>query len=481
MAMSLFNASRVYPIRTLRSPRGAGRGACLLFAVLAIILIGLPVAQSPAQAQEANPPGSVEQAPGKGESLPFVREQYLAAFDQVWQTIRDTHWDAELIERVWLPAREQYRSRLEHAGSRAEATAILKELLLELKQSHFEIIPADVYAASEKAEAMGGEGWNGLTFRSVENRFTVTQVEPDSPASKAGVEVGWVLQQVRPAGEEKPLTAAEMIELADKLCQVRGYRPEYARSLISMSTTTGEIGQKYEMSFLDNRDGEQNVVLQLAKGPGNAAKLGNLPLIYVNFEYRKLPDHVGYIRFNAFLDAPRLIKEYEAALRDEHNSRGVILDMRGNIGGLVFLAMGMSGWFVDAPHSLGKMQSKANTMKLTLNPRKPRYDKPVAILVDECSVSCAELFPGGLQELKAARIFGSRTAGQLIPAQVVKLPTGDGFLHAISSLESESGYVWEGNGVQPDEPVVLTRSLLQRDPDPVLSAARKWIAGEAGK
>jgi C-terminal processing protease CtpA/Prc len=91
------------------------------------------------------------------------------------------------------------------------------------------------------------------------------------------------------------------------------------------------------------------------------------------------------------------------------------------------------------------------------------------------------LFPGGLQELKAARIFGSRTAGQLIPAQVVKLPTGDGFLFAISALESESGYVWEGNGVQPDEPVVLTRRLLQQDSDPALSAALKWIATQTGK
>lgn len=481
MAMSLKVSKTVSPHLQFQPDSRSGRGNGLLLVMLALAWAGHSFAPSCGRAQEATPPAAVPPAPAEAEELPFVREQYLAAFDQVWQTVRDTHWNAELIEQVWLPARERYLPRMEQAGSREEATKILKELLLELKLSHFEIIAADAYAASEKAESMGGEGWNGLTFRSVEDCFTVTQVAPDSPASKAGIEVGWVLQQVRPAGEDKPMTAAEMIELADKLCQVRGYRPEYARSLISMSTTTGEIGQEYEMRFLDNRDGEQNVVMQLAKGPGNAAKLGNLPLIYVNFEYRKLPDHVGYIRFNAFLDAPRLIKEYEAALRDEHNSRGLIIDMRGNVGGLIFLAMGMSGWFVDAPHSLGKMQSKANTMKLTLNPRKPRYDKPVAILVDECSVSCAELFPGGLQELKAARIFGARTAGQLIPAQVVKLPTGDGFLHAISSLESESGYVWEGNGVQPDEPVVLTRSLLQRDPDPVLSAARKWIAGESGK
>jgi carboxyl-terminal processing protease len=127
------------------------------------------------------------------------------------------------------------------------------------------------------------------------------------------------------------------------------------------------------------------------------------------------------------------------------------------------------------------MQTKTNRMKLAINPRKPKFDKPVAVLVDECSVSCAELFPGGLQELKAARIFGSRTAGQVIPAQVVKLPTGDGFLHAIAGLESASGYVWEGNGVQPDEPVAQTRKLLQQDSDPVLTAALNWIASQTDK
>ncbi len=40
---------------------------------------------------------------------------------------------------------------------------------------------------------------------------------------------------------------------------------------------------------------------------------------------------------------------------------------------------------------------------------------------------------------------------------------------------------WEGNGVQPDEPVALTRQLLQQDADPALTAALKWIAAETGK
>jgi carboxyl-terminal processing protease len=458
--------------------------ACCYLLLVACAFCAWLLPTSLGQAQETNPPATslpTPDAKDATETLSFDRTQYLAAFEQVWQTIRDTHWDAKLVESVWLPARDKYLPQIEAAQSRDEAVQVLKKMLLELKQSHFEIIPAEAYLASEKADAKGGDGWSGLTLRSVEDQLVVTKVAANSPAVKAGIEVGWALQQVQPFGEEKPMTLVEFHELADKLCNVRGYRPEFARGLLSDLVTTGEIGEEMKLSFLDNQDRERDITLKLEKGLGQSAKLGNLPLTYVNFEYRKLPEHVGYIQFNAFLDAPRLIKEYQAALLDEHNSAGVVIDMRGNMGGLIFLAMGMSGWFVDEPHSLGNMQSKTNRLKLAINPRKPRFGKPVAILVDECSVSCAELFPGGLQELKAARIFGSRTAGQLIPAQVVKLPTGDGFLFAISALESESGYVWEGNGVQPDESVVLTRKLLQQDSDPALSAALKWIATQTGK
>jgi len=432
------------------------------------------------QAQEKAPPVASQPTPAVSE-LPFDRAEYMAAFEQVWQKVRDIHWDSALVESVWLPARDKYLPRMEQAQSREEAVRILKDMLLELKQSHFEIIPAEVYSTTEKAEAKGGEGWSGLTLRSVDDQLIVTKVAANSPASKAGVAVGWALQQVELAGEEEPMTLARFHELADKLCKVRGYRQEFARGMLSELFTSGQIDEELKLTFLDNQDEQRKVSLKLEKGTGQPAKLGNLPLTYVNFEYRKLPDHVGYIQFNAFLDAPRLIKEYQAALLDEHNSAGVVIDIRGNMGGLVFLAMGMSGWFVDEPHSLGTMQTKTNRMKLAINPRKPKFDKPVAVLVDECSVSCAELFPGGLQELKAARIFGSRTAGQVIPAQVVKLPTGDGFLHAIAGLESASGYVWEGNGVQPDEPVAQTRKLLQQDSDPVLTAALKWIASQTDK
>lgn len=470
--MATLNSKRVH-VRTSIRPNlveyGRVRGVCLF---LLAVLAACPIvsAQEAVSTSSTNPKGTT------GDELSFDRAQYLAAFDQVFETVRDTHWDSDLIESVWIPAREKYRERIENSDSRKSAVLILQEMLMELKQSHFHIIPAETYIDMNMMIERGGNGWSGLDFRVIQDQFIVTKVAPDSPAAQVGIEVGWLLQEIQLPTEEEAVTPTKLKEIADKVSKYDRSRTETLLAFLARDLTSGAIGQSLQLTFLDNQDQRRQLHLQMEKGPGAFTKFGNLPGAYITFEYRPLPNKIGYIQFNAFLDAPRLIKEYQAALHNEQSVNGIVIDLRGNMGGLAVLAMGMSGWLVDEPHSLGRMKQKANTIKLTINPRKPRFSKPVAILVDECSVSCAELFPGGLQELKAARIFGSRTAGQVIPAGAVKLPTGDGFLFAMAGLESESGYVWEGNGVQPDEPVELTRELLQRDPDPALTAALKWIS-----
>jgi carboxyl-terminal processing protease len=153
--------------------------------------------------------------------------------------------------------------------------------------------------------------------------------------------------------------------------------------------------------------------------------------------------------------------------------------MRGNMGGMVLLTMGMSGWFAEDRIKLGVMQMKSAPLNLVVNPRKPRYTAPIAVLIDECSISAAEIYAGGLQDIGAARVFGQRSAGLVLPSNVTKLPNNDGFQYVTADYASASGRVLEGHGVEPDEPIVITRQSLQSETDPVLTAAKRWILNQA--
>jgi hypothetical protein len=197
-------------------------------------------------------------------------------------------------------------------------------------------------------------------------------------------------------------------------------------------------------------------------------EFGNLPTMRVEFESKTLDGGVGYIRFNEFLDPVSLMPKFEAALLDFARAPGVILDLRGNRGGIGIMASGMAGYFIgDTGHKLGEMRMRDTTLQFNVFPRPNVYAGRLAILLDEGSASTTEILAQGLQDLKRARIFGTRSAGAALPSDIIRLPDGDGFQYPTATYISANGRVLEGNGVVPDGEV--------RDGGAVIDAAVQWI------
>jgi carboxyl-terminal processing protease len=129
-------------------------------------------------------------------------------------------------------------------------------------------------------------------------------------------------------------------------------------------------------------------------------------------------------------------------------------------------------------------------LRFKANPRRVRpdgtpvepYAGPLAILTDEMSASTSEFFAAGLQGVGRARVFGGNSAGQALPAMLIRLPTGDVLMHVMADFTGPGGVRIEGRGVQPDIPVADTRQGLLVQRDAPLRAALDWIAsaGRAG-
>src|SRR5262249_20269927 len=168
----------------------------------------------------------------------------------------------------------------------------------------------------------------------------------------------------------------------------------------------------------------------------------------------------------------RVMKAFGETVQDNLEAEGFILDLRGNPGGLIMMAQGMGGWFVDRPGlRLGTTTYRKGFQHAILNPREATYTGPLAILVDEFSMSSSEIMAGGLQGLKRARVFGTRTPGAALPSLFLRLPNGDRLQYVIADYVSVSGQRLEGNGVQPDEVVPLSRRGLPAGRGPRPGAA----------
>ncbi len=401
---------------------------------------------------------------------PAERTVQLDAFEHVWKTIRDKHWEERPGGLDWQKVHDELRPKAEKAKDAGEVRAVMSEMLARLKQSHFKIISAADYKDLD-LDAEWGTGEAGFEARVLGDSAYVVRVDPQVPVS-----LGWKILKIR----NRDL--ARSIQAIDAVYKNTNYRDLRMTSMIQ-SKLTGMPGTGMAIEF---EDGHGNVVTKtiLLKQPrGNPAAFGNLPPVPVWIETRKLANsNIGYIHFNLFLDPVRLVGQVGSFISTQcMQCDGIIVDVRGNPGGIGIMATGIAGWFVSKPNTkLGTMQMRDSKLNFVVNPRAQNFKGPVAVLIDGASASTAEIFAGGMQDLKRARVFGTKSAAAALPSIVERLENGDGFQYAVANYISEGGKALEANGVAPDEVAALTPESLLAGKDAVIDAATAWIRKQKG-
>ena len=394
----------------------------------------------------------------------------LDSFDYVWNTVRERYWDPELGGLDWPAVRDELRPRVEQATTMPEARGIMNDMVSRLGVSHFAIIPAALYEDIEQPAGAGARDADvGIDVRVIAGRALVTSIVEGSPADEAGVQLGWEIVRIG-EGEIPPKLQAVAEEFADKMYM------ELILARVVTGRLSGRVGDSVAVRFLDGGEHPVDFELTLTEKRGWRAQFGHLPPAYTWIEADLIEGNIGYIAFNHFLDPIHLMPVFNEAMKSFMDADGIVIDIRGNGGGLGGMAMGMAGWLVaDKNRYLGTVYLRDNELKLIVNPRLMTYTGPVAVLVDGLSGSAAEFFSGGLKDLGRANIVGSRTVGAALPSAIERLPNGDGFQYVFANYISEGGEALEGAGVSPDIEVAPTRQALLAGRDLVLEAAIDWI------
>jgi carboxyl-terminal processing protease len=404
---------------------------------------------------------------------PEEKSLNLDSFEQVWTTIRDQHFDPTFGGLDWQAVHDELRPKMEGAGNVQEARAVLTEMISRLGLSHFSIIPADVYKNIDAPAKKGDRGGStGIAVRVMEGAAIVTSVAPETPAHRAGVKPGWEIRAID--GEELPPLFPSIEEEFKSSPKKEYYLASAVRSRMG-----GAIGDTVTIRFIDGKNDPIEKTLTLEEKTGKKIIFGNFPPFYLTTKTDTLEHGIGYFAFSCFFDPITLMPAFGAAMQSFMNAPGVIIDVRGNPGGIAGIAMGLAGWFVEEKNiDIGTMRTRTNTLRFVINPRANVYRGPVAILVDGLSGSSAEIFAGGVQGLPRIRIIGSPTIGATLPSAAVRLPNGDGFQYAFASYTSRNGVELEGKGVIPDAEVRPTRQALLEGRDPIIETAIDWIQSQ---
>lgn len=269
---------------------------------------------------------------------------------------------------------------------------------------------------------------------------TIVNVYEDSPAEKAGLKAGDILEKIddHEVGDEQLDTVVSWIK--------------------------GEKGTDVKITVL--RDGEE---LELT------ATRDTIEVKTVSYEMKE--NQIGYIRVSEFDTVT--YDQFKEALDDleKQGMQGLIVDLRNNPGGSLDTVTNMlrlllpEGTIVSTKDKNGKTDE--NTCDGT-----HEFKKPMAVLVNQYSASASEIFSGAVQDYGTAKIVGVTTYGKGVVQQLMDLGDGTCLKVTIAEYYTPNGRSINGKGVEPDVEVEYQYDEENPKADNQLDQALSTVQGE---
>lgn len=419
----------------------------------------------------ANPTATVEKTSASlqtelpkqtGASNELSESLRLETFERVWKIVNDTFYDRTFNNVDWQAIHERYLPLAKQTTQSDGFHKLLNKMVQELRLSHFRVMqPENVLTLSSRPRDLN-TGSIGLGFQWIDNQLLVSSVKKDSPAEAAGIRSGFILKRINGKTPEELYVEYQKNNPGFQL------KEELARPRALGTELGGEPETKVNLELIG--EGSDLLKLELLR----KAQPGGRQL---EFESKKLDGSIGYIKFNSFFG--ELLPKFQTALSQLHDTKALIIDLRGNGGGAGDLARSLAGLLNDMPGSLGNVKFRYETQQFSYEGSGEKaYKGKVLILTNEGTASSSEVFASGLQAKKRASVVGSVSAGAALPSLVELLPTGGALQYVVSNFETLDGKLLEGNGVKPDHVVRPSRQGLLAGRDEVLERAVSFINGK---
>lgn len=249
-----------------------------------------------------------------------------------------------------------------------------------------ELDPYTVFIPESEIEdvrllTMGEYGGIGAIIQYYDDNVHISEPYENFPAHKAGLLPGDAILEINGVNTEKK-TVSEVSELLK-----------------------GQPGSQLTLKI--RREGEKNIITKTLTR--EKIKIDNIPY------YTVLDGGIAYIILNQFTkDAAKELKESFLKMKSENELKGVVIDLRGNGGGLLNEAIDIVNIFVPKNKLVVYTQGKTPDQNRNYYTKYEAEDTeiPLAILVNESSASASEIVSGSIQDFDRGVIVGQRTFGK---------------------------------------------------------------------
>jgi carboxyl-terminal processing protease len=282
----------------------------------------------------------------------------------------------------------------------------------------------------------------GLSVSEVSKGLRVGRVFPNTPASRAGIAVGDLIVSVNGhsiAGADADIATAKIKGPQGTEVTIGVLRPSQGRSR-SIRLTREQIALPIATSRIVEAGG------------------------------RKL----GYVALVGFTDGAHGFLRRAVEKVEQRGAEGIVLDLRGNGGGLLKEAVLTSSVFLPKDEVVVSTRSRTqgNTVYKTIGDNLP--PRPLVVLINRDTASAAEILASALADDGEATVVGTRSFGKGVFQQVIDLSNGGALDLTIGEFFTAEGISLAGKGIKPD---VRALDLPGTRPDEGLKRALGVLGG----
>ena len=278
----------------------------------------------------------------------------------------------------------------------------------------------------------------GITISSISGKIVILDVLKNTPANKAGIKPGDILTKVN--GKD-----VHGLDLADVSKLIRG-----------------PIGSVVGVEFMrDKKKISYNIQRR--------------EIEIQSVESEIINNDIGYIKISSFIGL-NVAEHFLQAIEQTKDSRGLIIDLRGNTGGLLPNALLIASLFIPNGEIVSVVDRNGSIMPLNAQRQTLIVDKPTVILVDGATASASVILSGALSDYGIATLVGQKTFGKGIIQTLLSLSDGSGLKITTEEYYTPKGTTIHKVGINPDEEVKLPDTvksiyLVQEEEDTQLKKA----------
>lgn len=354
-------------------------------------------------------------------------------FDRTWSIVESNFYDAELNGQDWKRWKKHYRGRIKND---ADANVAINTMLESLDDPYSRYLDKKNYAEQNTSINSKITGI-GVNISSIGGKTYVVSVIEDTPAAFAKLQNGDMVLKVN----DKNIAGMKTSEVADL---VRG--PENTNVKIT-------ILRKNKLITKNIR--RKEIKIKTVKS--------------------SVDKNIGYIQVLTFIGTTTP-SEFIDALENTNKTDGLIIDLRGNTGGLLPNAIFIANMFID-DGTLVSIVGR-NGYKRNIYAQNTDYvvHKPMLVLVDGGSASASEILSGALKDYHRAKLIGTKTFGKGMVQKIIPMPNETGLNLTIAKYLTPLGHDINKKGINPDIEVRVNENDMFSKKDIQLDKAKTILS-----